>query len=102
MIQGMKLNNVNCVLDRNSIMDNEDGFYHYHTEQWSLYNDDDYIGCVMFMETLPLVTRNRERYEMKVFTAPEDELKSQGYDKLHKPKSRISLLKSAINNYINN
>lgn len=96
MIKGMLLNNTYCVLDELSIIDNEDGFYSYHSEQWNLTSNGRKIGFVTIMERLPLVTRNGEKYELQCFTIPENEYSTQGYDRYSVQQNRTHLLKNAI------
>lgn len=98
----MKFNKVSCVLDEMSIIDNDDGFYSYHSEQWNLYDGKTELGFVTIMERLPLVTRNGERYELQFFTIPNDETAIQGYDRYSKQVSRVHLLQNAIRFIENN
>lgn len=96
MIKGMLLNNTHCVLDELSIIDNEDGFYSYHSEQWNLTSNGRKIGFVTIMERLPLVTRNGEKYDLQCFIIPENEHCAQGYDRYSVQQNRTHLLKTAI------
>lgn len=102
MIKGMLLNNTQCVLDELSIIDNEDGFYNYHSEQWNLTTNGRKIGFVTIMERLPLVTLNGEKYELQCFTIPENEYCTQGYDRYSVQQNRVHLLKNAIKFIKNN
>ena len=102
MIQGMLLNNTQCVLDEMSIIDNQDGFYSYHSEQWNLNSNGRKIGFVTIMERLPLVNRNGEQYELQCFTVPANEYCTQGYDRYSSQQTRVDLLKNAIKFIKNN
>lgn len=99
MIQGMFLNNVKCVIDEMATIDNNNGFYNYHTEQWDLYQNKEYIGFVMIQEDLPLV--EDEKYQLQFYVVSTDIHKPQGYDRIHKQLSRKQLLQAAVN-YLKN
>ena len=99
----MLTKNVNCVLDEMSVIDNSDGFYSNHFEQWNLISrENKYIGFVTFEECVPEVTRNGEKYDMLVTVIPFNNDKVQGFDHLSKPASRVQLLKKAIEFVQNN
>ena len=102
MIQGMLLNNTQCVLDEKTVIDNQDGFYSYHSEHWNLISNGRKLGFVAIIEKLPLVTRNGEKYELQCFTVPANEYCTQGYDHYNDQRSRVYLLKNAINFIKNN
>ena len=90
----MVLNNVTCVIDETATIDNNDGFYNYHTEQWDLYQNKEYIGFVMIEEDLPLVENGK--YATKFFVVSTDIHKPQGYDYINKQVSRKQLLNAAV------
>ena len=101
MIQAMKLNSTTCILDEMSILDNQGGYYSYHSEQWNLTNKNGVkLGFVTIIEKLPQV--DDEQYNLQCFIVPEHEYCTEGYYQYSKQQNRISLLKNAIKFIQNN
>lgn len=94
MIYGFALkNNDICIPDEDKFKDEEDFFFKYHREEWTIQDENgDEFAWVIIRERIPLINEDTIKYQMDMTAFGGYTESNSVHQDFNTPKNKVELL----------